>query len=84
VALVEGQEVGGRAGQPRGHQHHFGVHGKVHQRAALELEDGFAGVPVVSVLVHRALGRLAGERILELQCGDRNAVQTQRDVQQAA
>ena len=46
--FVEGQEVRRRACQPRGHEHRFGVHGEMDQRAPLELEDRLARVAVAA------------------------------------
>ena len=40
---VEGEETRGRARETGGHEDGIGVHGEVHQRAALELEDRLAG-----------------------------------------
>ena len=51
------------------------------QRAPLELEERLARVAVLLVLAARVLDRLAGERVLQLQRRDRDAVQAQRDVE---
>ena len=80
AAPVEGQEAGGGAGKPGGHEHGLGVDREVDERSALELEDRLARVPVPPVLRARILDGLAGERILELQGGDGNAVQAERHV----
>ena len=79
--FVEGQEVRRRPCQPRGHEHRFGVHGEVHQRAALELEDRLARIAVLLVLPARLFHRLAGERVLQLQRGDGDAVQAEGDIE---
>ena len=81
ATLVEGQKVRRRARQTGGHEHRFGVHGKMHQRAALELEDRLAGVAALLVLPACILDPLASERVLQLQRRHRNAVQAQRDIE---
>ena len=53
--LVEGKKACGRARQTGGHKHGLGVHGKVHQRAVLEFEDGLVRVAVLLVLSARML-----------------------------
>ena len=70
-----------RTRQSGGHEHRLGIHGKVHQRAALEFEDRLALVAVLLVLPARILDALVCERILQLHRGYRNAVQAQRDIQ---
>jgi hypothetical protein len=72
--LVEGQEMRGTAGQPRGHEHLFGIDRKVHQRPALELEQRFAVVAVLLVLGHRVRHRLPRHRVLQLGGDHWNAV----------
>ena len=59
----------------------FGVHREVDQRPPLELEDRLARVAVLLVLPARLFHRLARERVLQLQRGDRDAVQAQRDIE---
>ena len=80
-AAVEGQEVGGRTGQARGHVRLFGIHREMHQRAPGEHEDRFARVAVVAVLVDGVGGGLAAERVLQLQRHQRDAVHRQRHIQ---
>ena len=79
--LVEGKELGGVPGQPRGHANPLGVYGEVHERTALELEDRLPRIAVAPVLLDRILHRLPGERVLQLHRGDGDAVQTQRQVE---
>ena len=69
------------SGQARGHTYHFGIHRKMHQRTTLEGEDRLARVAVLLVLAHRILYPLAGQRVLQFQRHDGDAVQAQRDVQ---
>ena len=86
VAQVEGQEVGLRPLQAGGHHHRAVAHGKVHQRAAREVQQwlgkrlalGF-GQAVKAVLVHRRVDVLR-EVGLELGCGHRDAVEEQHQV----
>ena len=79
--LVEGQEMRRLSGQARGHTYHFGIHRKMHQRTTLEGEDRLARIAVLLVLAHRILYPLAGQRVLQFQRHDGDAVQAQRDVQ---
>ena len=81
AALVEGQKARGRARQPGGHPHGFGIDGKVNQRAPLELKDGRPRIPVALVLPAGILNGLPRERVLQLQGGDRDAVQAERQIQ---
>ena len=78
---VEGEKVRRRARQAGRHEYRLGVHGKMHQRAALECEDRLARVAVLLVLPACILDPLARERILQLQRGHWNAVQAQRDIE---
>ena len=79
--LLKGRKCVADACQPRGHEHRFGVHGEMDQRAALELEDRLARVAVLLVLPARIFHRLAGERVLQLQRGDGDAVQAEGDIE---
>ena len=81
ATLVEGQKVRRPAGQASGHAYRFGIHRKMHQRAALEQEDRLVRVAVLLVLAYRILHPLARERVLQFQRHDGNTVQAQRDVQ---
>ena len=81
ATLVEGKKVRRRARQSGGHEHGLGVHGKVHQRAALEFEDRLARVAVLLVLPARILDPLARERVLQFQRSHGNAVQAQGDIE---
>ena len=81
AAAVERQEVRCSAAKSGGHQHRLGVDREVHQRAALELEDRLVGVPVALVLRPGVLDGLSGERVLELERGERDAVEAQGDVE---
>lgn len=86
VAQVEGQEGRGRALQPGGH-HHFAVaDGEVDESAAGEVQQGLGmaltlglGLTVEAVLVDGVLHPL-GEVALELDRGDRKAVQEEHQV----
>ena len=53
----------------------------MHQRPPLELEDRLARIAVLHVLLARLFHRLAGERVLQLQRGDGDAVQAQGDIE---
>ena len=81
VTLVEGQEPGRTSGKPGGHYHRFGIDGEMHQRPLLERENRLVRIAVASVLVDGILDGLAGERVLQLDRGDRDAVEAQRDVE---
>ena len=78
-ALVEGQEPRALALEVRAKPHLVVIHGEVRHRAA-ELEQLLAGVAVALVLLHGVLDRLLGETVLQLECGDRQAVDEQADV----
>jgi len=69
------------AGEPRRHLHALGIGRKVHQRAPFKLEDRLAWIAVASVLLQSVVYRLPSEGVLELHCGHRNAVETQRHVE---
>ncbi len=56
------------------------VHGEVHQAAA-ELEEQLARVAVALVLLDGVLDRLLGEAVLQLEGGDRQAVDEERQIQ---
>ena len=83
TALVQRNEMRGRARQPRGHEDLLGVHGEMDQRAPLKLEDDLAGIAVEAVLALGILKRLACEGILQFRGGDGDAVDGDRDVQLA-
>ena len=63
-----------------GHEDRLGVHGEVHQRAALEVEDRLALIAVLPVLPASIVGPLARKRVLQLRRDDGNPVQTERDI----
>ncbi len=77
VAPVERQEPGAVARQAGGHEHLLGVDGEVHDRPA---QQRIAWVAVATVLRLGVLGGLAGQVVLDLGGGDRDAVQEQPDV----
>ena len=79
--LVEGQEVRRRPCQPCSHEHRFGVDREMHQCPTLELEDRLAWIAVLHVLLARLCHRLPGERVLQLQRGDGDAVQAEGDIE---
>ena len=81
AAPVEGQEARSVTGKPRRHQHRLGIHGEVDQGAPLEGEDRRPRVAVRAVLPAGVRDRLSGERVLQFQGGDRNAVDAQRHVE---
>ena len=83
VALVEGQEPGAGTGQLGTHAHLAIVHGEVDDAAA-ELEEPLAGVAVAPVLLHGVIDGLLGEAVLQLEGGDRQAVDEQAEVEGAA
>ena len=78
-ALVERQEPGPEAGELRGHEHLFRVHGEVGEAASVG-EEGLSRVPVVLVLPDRILHVLPVERVLQLGREDGNAVQEEGEV----
>jgi hypothetical protein len=53
----------------------------MHERPAFELEDYLTRVAVEFILPPRMLNGLSGKRVLELQRGDRDAVQADRDIE---
>ena len=79
-ALVEWQEPRGFALEVRAEPHLVLIHGKVRHRAA-ELEELFARVAVTLVLFHSVFDRLLGEAVLQLERGDRQAVDEQAEVE---
>ena len=64
----------------RAEPHFVVVHREMRHRAA-ELEEFLAGVAVALVLLHGVLDRLLGEAVLQLERGDRNAVDEQAEVE---
>ena len=65
------------------HPHLAVVHREVHHAAA-ELEQPLARVAVALVLLDRVLDRLLGQAVLQLEGGDRQAVDEQAQVERAA
>ena len=80
-SLVEGKKARGRARQAGGHEHGFGVHAKVHQRAVLEFEDRLVRVAVLLILPACMLDPLARKGVFQFQRGHWDAVQAQRDIE---
>ena len=81
-ALVEGPEPRGLALEVCAVLHLVVVHREVRHRAA-ELEELLAGVAVALVLLHGVLDRLLGEAVLQLERGDRQAIDEQAEVERA-
>ena len=65
------------------HPHLAVVHREVHHAAA-ELEQQLARVAVALVLLDGVLDRLLGQAVLQLEGGDRQAVDEQAQVERAA
>ena len=80
AALVEGQKVRALAFQPGGHVHLGEVHGKVHQHAVFEGEDGVPAGAVKLVLLHGVSHALAGELAFELHGHHGNAVEEEHNI----
>ena len=80
AALVERQEPRGLALQLRAEAHLLVVHGEV-DHAAAELEEQLAWVAVALVLLDGILDRLLGQAVLQLEGGDRQAVDEQPEVE---
>ena len=78
-ALVEWQEPRGFALEVRAEPHLVLIHGEMRHTAA-ELEELFARVAIALVLFHSVFDRLFGEAVLQLERGDRQAVDEQADV----
>jgi hypothetical protein len=83
VTLVERQEPRTPAAQLGAHPHLAVVDREVHHAAA-ELEQPFARVAVAPVLLDGIVDRLFGEAVLQLESGDRQAVDEQAQVERAA
>ena len=66
--------------QVRAEAHLVVVHGEVHDAAA-ELEEQLARVAVALVLLDGVLDRLLGQAVLQLEGGDRQAVDEQAEVE---
>ena len=81
-AEVERQEPRSLALQVGAEAHLVVVHGEVHDAAA-ELEELLARVAVALVLLDGVLDRLLGEAVLQLEGGDRQAVDEQAQVERA-
>ena len=79
-ALVERQEPGRLALQVRAEPHLVIVDGEV-DHAAAELEQHLPRVAVALVLLDGVLDRLLGQAVLQLEGGDRQAVDEQREVE---
>ena len=75
MSLVERQEVRGAARQPCGHEHLFGVHGKVNQRPALELKQRLAVIAVLLILRNGVAHRLPCHGVFQLGCDKGDAVE---------
>ena len=83
VALVEGQKPRTLPVQLGAHPYLAVVHREVHH-AATKLEQALAWVTVALELLHGVLDRLLGEAVLQLEGGDRQAVDEQAQVERAA
>ena len=77
---VEGQEPRFLPLEVSAEPHLVVVHGEVGQ-AASQLEELLAGIAVALVLLDRVFHRLLGEAVLQLEGGDRQAVDEQTQVQ---
>ena len=81
-ALVERQEPRALALQVRAEPHLVVVHGEMDDAAA-ELEQHLARVAVALVLLDRILDRLLGQAVLQLEGGDRQAVDEEPEIERA-
>ncbi|MPN34827.1 hypothetical protein SDC9_182321 [bioreactor metagenome] len=81
VAQVEGQKIRLVAGKPRRHEDQVLIHSKMHQCPLLELEDQFARIAILLVLLLGILHRLAGKRIFQLRRHQRQTVQEQDQIE---
>src|SRR5690606_10153876 len=79
-ALGEGQEPRALAPEVRAEANLVLVHGEVHDAAA-ELEELLARVAVSLVLLDRVLHRLLGQAVLQLEGGDRQAIDEEPQVE---
>ena len=84
VASVEGEEVGFLAPEPRRHPRLVRIHREVNQCTLLECKQQITLVPVVLVLVDRGGGALSGQRVLEFDGDDGDAVDGKGHVDDAA
>jgi hypothetical protein len=83
AALVEGQKLRVFALQLGAELHLLFIHGEVHQ-AAGEGEQGLAGIAILFVLLNGVTDVLTGEVVLELKRGQRQAVDEQGQIEDAA
>ena len=74
LALIEGKEISLRSCNLRGHIDQIGINGEVGQASAI-VKERLPRVPVCLVLANGILDRLPRERVLELCCENRNAVE---------
>ena len=81
AALVEGQKARGRARQPGGHLHGFGIDGEMNQGAPLERKNRRLRVSVALILPVGILHSLPSEWILQLKGCDGNAVHAEHHIQ---
>ena len=78
--LLKGRNQEALALQVRAEAHLVVVHGEMDD-AAPELEQQFARVAVALVLLDRVLDRLLGQAVLQLEGGNRQAVDEQAQVE---
>ena len=80
-ALVKGQKARGRARQPGGHLHGFGIDSEMNQGAPLEGKNWRLRVSVALILPAGILHSLPCERILQLKGCNGNAVHAKHHIQ---
>ena len=79
--LLKGRKSVLFPGEAGGHVHQVGIDGEVDQRPLLELEEQVVGVAVVLVLPDGVVHILAGQGVLQFGGDDRDAIQTQSQVE---
>ena len=81
VALVKRQKMSCVAGEPRGHQHAFGIHCEMDQGATLEFKDRLTRIAILFVLSPCIVDGLTRERVFKFERGNRNAIHAQGDIE---
>ena len=80
AAAVEGEKIRFRSLQPGRHVNLVWIGGEVDEGALLEREQRRPGITVVPVLRHGVEPGLAGGRVFDLDCGDRESVNRKQQV----
>lgn len=81
VTSIEREEMRAFSAQASGHVGAIGIDGKMDESPFSELKDEIVWVPVVLVLVFGMFPVLAGHRVLEFKCDDRNPIQTENYIE---